>query len=381
MATDILKLSILGATGSVGLQALDVVRTCLPNAKICALTGYSSLETLAELANEFKPDIVSVADATDALKLGGLLNVKCEIVTGSKGLETCAAKTDANIVLNALVGRVGLAPTLSAINAGKNIAIANKETLVTAGQLVTKFAKQKKVKITPIDSEHSAIWQCLQGNNAPLEKIILTASGGPFRTWDTEKITEAKARHALRHPKWDMGAKITIDSATLMNKGLELIEAMWLFNQPQENIEILVHPQSIIHSMIQFKDGAILAQLGMPDMRLPILYALTAPKRVENTFPRLDFLTNNTLTFEAVDTKRFPCLELALTAAKQGGTLPTVMNYVNEWAVAQYLQDKIKFYDISKLIAQAFDAYTVKPITSIDDIWEAEDWARTFVRK
>jgi len=337
------------------------------------------METLAPLVDEFKPEMVCVPNDNAAKLLK--IKHKCEILIGEKGLITCAAENNASIVVNALVGRAGLSPTLAAIKAGKNIALANKETLVTAGELVMSLAKEKNVKILPIDSEHSAIWQCLNGADLnDIEKIILTASGGPFRTWDSKKIAAATAKDALRHPNWSMGAKITIDSATLMNKGLELIEAMWLFNQPLKNIEILIHPQSIIHSMVQYTDGSVISQMGLPDMRLPILYAISETKRIKNNFPRLDFLTAGSLTFEAPDEKKFQCLSLAKEAAKTGGTLPAVMNYINEWAVHEFLKNKISFYDISKLIAQAFDTYTVKPITSADDISEAETWAETFIK-
>jgi len=374
------KIAILGATGSIGTQTLDVVRNCLPDAKICALTGHSNMEQLAVLVNEFKPEFVCVPDADAAVQLKAQLATPCEILIGADGLNICAAESGADVVVNALVGRVGLSPTLAAIDAGKDIALANKETLVTAGALVMNAAREKDVRITPIDSEHSAIWQCLQGaSEKDIEKIILTASGGPFRSWNQEKIATAKASDALCHPNWSMGAKITIDSATLMNKGLELIEAMWLFNQPLENIQILVHPQSIIHSMVQFTDGSVISQMGLPDMRLPISYALSAPHRVPNHFPRLDFLTCGGFTFEAVDIEKFPCLALACEAAKIGGTLPTVMNFINEWAVGEYLQDKIGFYDISRLIYEAFATYTVKPVTCAQDIWDAEAWADEFI--
>ena len=377
-----MKISILGATGSIGTQTLDVVRTTLPNAEIVALTGHRNINMLAELANEFMPKMVCVPDSESAMQIKSLLTVPCEILSGADGLISCAAQSGADIVVNALVGQAGLAPTLAAINAGKDVALANKETLVTAGQLIMGLARDKGVHITPIDSEHSAIWQCLQGNDEnEIEKIILTASGGPFRNWPQEKIALTTAKDALCHPNWSMGAKITVDSATLMNKGLELIEAMWLFEQPVEGIEILIHPQSIIHSMVQFADGSVMAQLGLPDMRLPILYALSAPKRVKTNFPRLDFLTCGSLTFEKPDTQRFPCLALAIQAANTGGTLPAVMNTINEWAVGQFLQDKISFYGISEIIAQAFAAYTVKPLVSINDVIEAESWANEFIKK
>jgi len=384
-----MNIALLGVTGSIGTQTLDVVRTCLPDASIKVLTGYGKLELLAEFVREFLPEVVWVPDATRASKLADMLaphGTKSEILTGEDNLNACAALDGVDIVVNALVGKAGLAPTLTAIDAGKNIALANKESLVTAGGLIMSRAREKGVRVVPIDSEHSAILQCMTptsfkdgfAGNPSVEKIILTASGGPFRTWAKEKIEKATAQDALRHPNWDMGAKITIDSATLMNKGLELIEAMWLFDEPLSNIEIVVHPQSIIHSMVQFVDGSVIAQLGLPDMRLPILYALAGPKRVANNFPRLDFLTAGALTFEAPDTARFPCLALAQHAAKVGGTLPAVMNTVNEWAVGQFLQDKIGFYDISALIAEAFGSYTVQDVAAIADIRNAEAWAIEF---
>jgi len=377
-----MKIAILGATGSVGTQTLDVIRSTLPNAEVEVLTGFSNIRVLASLVNEFSPKLVCVSDSKAANELKLRISTSCEILTGENGLATCAAQNDADIVVNALVGRVGLAPTLTAINAGKDIALANKETLVTAGELIMTAARKKSVRITPIDSEHSAIWQCLQGNeDNEIEKIIITASGGPFRTWSKEKIKTATAKDALKHPNWSMGPKITIDSATLMNKGLEVIEAMWLFNQPLKKIEVLVHPQSIIHSAVQFTDGSIISQMGTADMRLPILYALSAPKRVKTDFPRLDFLKHNSLTFEAPDMEKFPCLKHAFHAAKTGGTLPTVMNMVNEWAVEAFLQDRISFCNIPELIDQAFGAYSVKPLTSIDDVITAEEWALDFVRR
>ncbi|MDR0273511.1 MAG: 1-deoxy-D-xylulose-5-phosphate reductoisomerase [Clostridiales bacterium] len=375
-----MKISILGATGSIGMQTLDVVRTCLPHAKIAALSGFSNIEKLSPLVEEFKPNMVWVPDDASASVIAGLTRNHPEILTGEDGLISIAAESDAEILVNALVGRAGLAPTLAAINAGKNIALANKETLVTAGELVMRLAREKKIKITPIDSEHSAIWQCLNGGTiSEVEKIILTASGGPFLGWTRDKISAAKASDALKHPNWSMGAKITIDSATLMNKGLELIEAMWLFNQPMQSIEILVHPQSIIHSMVQFIDGSVMAQAGLPDMRLPILYALSAPSRIKTDFPRVNFLEKNNITFETPVIENFPCLSLAQHAAKIGGTLPAVMNYLNEWAVGQFLQDKIGFYQISDIISDAFGIYNVKPVISLNDITEAEDWAVNFI--
>ena len=382
-----MKIAVLGATGSIGTQTLDAVRSCLPNAEVVALSGYSNMETLARLVSEFRPWVVWVPNVEAAKHLRQLSRFAaavggCEILVGRSDLNACASQTGADVVVNALVGRAGLAPTLAAIQAGKNIALANKETLVTAGELVMSYARKHNVSITPIDSEHSAIWQCI--TSAPIssvEKIILTASGGPFRTWSRKRIAAATSEEALRHPNWDMGAKITVDSATLMNKGLELIEAMHLFAQPLSKIEILVHPQSVIHSMVQFHDGGVMAQLGLPDMRLPILYALCGPKRVKTDFPRMDFLKHRELTFEEPNIENFPCLALAKCAAETGGTLPAVMNYINEWAVQQFLQNRIGFYEISEIIDKAFSIYNVEKVTSLASITEAEAWAAKFVKR
>jgi 1-deoxy-D-xylulose-5-phosphate reductoisomerase len=353
----------------------------LPEANVTALTGHSNIERLAALANEFKPALVCVPDGDAAQRLKERIRFTCDIVTGKDGLLACAAQSGADIVVNALVGRAGLQPTLAAIDAGKNIALANKETLVTAGELVMKKAREKNVRIIPIDSEHSAIWQCLAGNEGnTVAKLILTASGGPFRKFSRERIKTAAVFDALRHPNWKMGRKITIDSATLMNKGLEVIEAMWLYDIPLDKIEVLVHPQSIVHSLVEYTDGAVMAQLGVPDMRVPISYALTAPKRAANYYPRLNLLTQNTLTFEQPDTGRFPCLKLAYIAAEKGGTLPAVMNYINEAAVSYYLQNKLSFYGISDIIADAFASYTVRQVETAADIEAAEAWAEDFFR-
>ena len=429
-----MNIAILGATGSIGTQTLDVVRSCLPDARVRVLTGHKNMQLLAKLVDEFRPELVWVPTESKAEQLMDILRAKgfegydYKIYIEKDGLITCAAYKNTDIVVNALVGKAGLAPTLAAIKAGKDVALANKESLVTAGGLIMGLARVHGVRIVPIDSEHSAIMQCLQGNTQPerlnnqlsgnaecIEKLILTASGGPFRTWPMERIKVATAADALRHPNWAMGAKITVDSATLMNKGLELIEAMWLFDQPMSNIDILVHPQSIIHSMVQFIDGSVIAQMGTPDMRMPILFALVglvghpvscspmqpglaghlvscSPmqpglvghpyySRVKTDFPRLDFLSVGGLTFEPPDVERFPCLALAKYAAEVGGTLPTVMNAINEWAVEKFLQDKMGFYGISTLIAEAFGSYNVKDVGCPGDIEEAEDWAFEFLKK
>ena len=370
------KLAVLGATGSIGKQTLDVMRTCLPDSKVEVLTAGKNVKALLPLIDEFKPSMVCIEHEQLSDELAG---VRSEIFTGKDGLDFVAANSRADVVVNALVGKAGLSPTLAAINAGKDIALANKETLVTAGNLVMSLANQKGVRITPIDSEHSAILQCLQGENPKnIEKIILTASGGPFRTWSKEKIRQATPKDALKHPNWDMGNKITIDSATLMNKGLEFIEAMWLFNVEPKDIEIVIHPQSIIHSMVQFVDGSINAVMGLPDMRLPILYALVGPGRLKTPYPRTDFTKLSDLSFEKPNLDIFPCLNLAINAAKTGGIHPAVLNYVNEWAVGQFLQGKIGFYDISDSVSRALAKTPNRQITSIEDVLWAENFAADF---
>ena len=337
-----MNIALLGSTGSIGVQTLDVIRQCLPNTKVSVLTGYSNIDLLKLQIKEFKPDIVWVPTPEHAKKISG-----CNVLTGDTGLIKAASENNASIVVNALVGSTGLEPTIAAIKARKHIALANKETLVINGEYICSLAKKMNINIYPIDSEHSAVWQCLQGEDlGKIEKIILTCSGGPFRTWTKQEIQHARAKDALKHPNWNMGAKITIDSATLMNKGLELIEAMHLFNIPPEKIQILIHPESIIHSMVQFIDGSIKAQLGTPDMRMPILYALGG--RIKNDFPRLDF--TKSLNFYEPDMEKFPCLSLAIQAAKLGGDMPAKMNMANEKAVYDFLDDKIGFYDISDSI-------------------------------
>lgn len=389
-------ISILGATGSIGRQTVNVVQD-LPHVRVKALAAGSDYKGLAEIAKILKPDLVALYDENAASHLKDIMP-DVPIAAGLEGILECVQLPEVHIVVNAMVGSIGLRPTLAAITAKKNIALANKETLVAAGSLVMESAWKNSVKILPIDSEHSAIWQCLQGsyyenkeresgngsksnNKESIKRLILTASGGPFREWELEAIAKAKASAALRHPIWSMGQKITIDSATMMNKGLEYIEAHHLFNIPYDKINVLIHPQSVIHSMVEFEDGAIIAQMGQPDMGLPIHYALTAPERVPRPHIPLDFLTLTGLTFEEPDLNKFPCLALAQYAAKTGGTLPTVMNTVNEEMVAAYLQGTIGFYDISRLIEEAFATYTVKPVNSLTDVEEAEMWAREFSRR
>ena len=377
------KCVILGSTGSIGAQALAVARetSCV---EIMALTANRNSALLEEQILAFSPHLAVLGHEQDALALRASLRAKgfgntTEILWGREGLLAAATYPQADIVLNALVGNIGLEPTVAAIKAGKDIALANKETLVSAGQLVMELVKEHGVSLYPVDSEHSAIFQCLQGNEGnEISRIHLTASGGPFRTWSKSELAKATPEQALKHPNWDMGPKITIDSATMMNKGLEVIEAKWLFDLPSDRINVLVHPQSMIHSMVEFIDGAVMAQLGEPDMRVPIQYALTYPRRLANTFPKLDFWQKPSMTFEKPDFDLFPCLRLAFEALKAGGTIPAVMNATNEVAVAMFLGGQIGFLDIARIIETTMSAYTDKKSFTLEDVFEADSWARAY---
>ncbi len=372
------NISILGSTGSIGTQTLEVVRE-IGGIKVSALTSNSNIDLLEVQAKEFKPELVCVMSEKKAIELKKRLSaLNCEVVYGMEGLIAAAEISSADTVVNSVVGNIGLRPTVAAIKAGKNIALANKETLVTSGELVMKLLEENKVKMYPVDSEHSAIFQSLQGNDMnKIENIWLTASGGPFRgKSDLSKVT---LEDALNHPNWSMGRKITIDSATMMNKGLEVIEAKWLFNVDLDRIKVVVHPQSIVHSMVEYEDGAVIAQLGVPDMKVPIQYALTYPKRVKNNFPKLNFFEHNSLTFEKPDLKVFKCLALAFDAIKTGGTLPAVLNGANEIAVDKFLKGQVGFTDIPMLIEKAMSAYTVKYDYTLEDVLEADSFAREYV--
>lgn len=375
-------ISILGSTGSIGTQTLEVVEN-LKNIKVAAITGNSNIKLLEEQARKFQPELVAVMNEENAKMLKDrLADTKIRVVSGMDGLVEAATHPDADTVVTSVVGNVGLKPTFAAISAGKNIALANKETLVSAGQLVMDLAKKHNIKIYPVDSEHSAIFQSLQGNaDNRIARILLTASGGPFRGKKREELLHVTAADALKHPNWSMGSKITIDSATLMNKGLEVMEAKWLFDVDVDQIEVLVHPQSIVHSAVEYEDGAVMAQLGEPDMRVPIQYALTYPKRVKNPFPRIDFAQRSHLTFEKPDMETFQCLSLAYRALKTGGTLPAVLNGANEIAVARFLKGEIGFLDIPALIEQTMDAYTVKYEYTLEDLLEADAWAKDYAAK
>ena len=376
------KISILGSTGSIGTQTLEVVEN-LKDIKVMAITGNSNIKLLEEQARKYQPALVAVMDETNAEALKeNLADMDIRVVSGMDGLVEAAIYEGVDTVVTSVVGNVGLKPTFEAICAGKNIALANKETLVSAGQLVMDLAKKHNIKIYPVDSEHSAIFQSLQGNEGnKIERILLTASGGPFRGKKREELLNVTAADALKHPNWSMGAKITIDSATLMNKGLEVMEAKWLFDVDVDQIEVLVHPQSIVHSAVEYEDGAIVAQLGEPDMRVPIQYALTYPKRVKSPFPRVDFAQRNNLTFDQPDMETFKCLSLAYRALKTGGTLPAVLNGANEVAVARFLKGDIGFLDIPELIEQTMDAYTVKYEYTLEDLLEADAWAKDYAAK
>jgi len=348
-----------------------------------AITGNSNIGLLEKQARKFQPELVAVMDEKNAEILKEKLSdMDIRVVSGMDGLVEAATYKGVDTVVTSVVGNVGLKPTFEAIRAGKNIALANKETLVSAGQLVMDLAKKYNINIYPVDSEHSAIFQSLQGNEgSKIERILLTASGGPFRGKKREELLNVTAADALKHPNWSMGNKITIDSATMMNKGLEVMEAKWLFGVDVDQIEVLVHPQSIVHSAVEYEDGAILAQLGEPDMRVPIQYALTYPKRVKNPFPRVDFTQRNNLTFDKPDMETFKCLSLAYRALKTGGTLPAVLNGANEVAVARFLKGDIGFLDIPELIEQTMDAYTVKYEYTLEDLLEADAWAKDYAAK
>ena len=371
-------IAILGSTGSIGTQALEVIRAHPKDFTVEVLTGNGNSDLLIKQAIEFKPNCVVIADekkyqtVKDAL---GKHDIK--VFAGNKSIEQVVQMESIDIVLTAIVGYAGLASTISAIKAKKNIALANKETLVVAGDLVTSLAKENAVNIYPVDSEHSAIFQCMAGEwQNPIEKIYLTASGGPFRGKDKNFLASVKKEQALKHPNWEMGAKITIDSATLMNKGLEVIEAKWLFHLKPEQIEVIVHPQSIIHSVVQFKDGSMKAQMGLPDMRLPIQYALSFPNRLTSDFKRFNFLDYPNLSFEKPDTETFRCLSLGFEAMNKGGNAACVLNAANEIAVTAFLTDKISFLKISEVIEKTMEKVSFIQKPSYEDYVKSNAEAR-----
>jgi 1-deoxy-D-xylulose-5-phosphate reductoisomerase len=358
-------LTILGSTGSIGTQALDVVRANPDYFEIDCLIAHSNADLLVKQAVEFQPGTVVIGNEAKYEQVrDAISHLPIKVFAGEDAIVQMMEQESTQIVLTACMGYAGLRPTIAAIKAGKHIALANKETLVVAGELITALAKEKGVNIYPVDSEHSAIFQCLAGEwENKIEKIYLTASGGPFRGKDTDFLRTVTREQALKHPNWEMGAKITIDSASLMNKGLEVIEAKWLFNLRADQIDVIVHPQSIIHSIVQFNDGSMKAQMGLPDMKLPIQYALTYPKRLQTDFPRFDFLNYPSLTFEAPDRKTFRNLDLAFDAMRQGGNMPCILNAANEIAVEAFLNRQIGFLEMSDLVQHCMEtvAFVAKP--------------------
>jgi 1-deoxy-D-xylulose-5-phosphate reductoisomerase len=371
-------IALLGSTGSIGTQALDVIAANPDRFVVEVLTAQSNSSLLIEQALKFKPNCVVIGDESKYTEVkDALWSADIKVYAGKDALAQVVEAESIDIVLTALVGFAGLEPTIRAIKAGKHIALANKETLVVAGELVTALAKQHAVNIYPVDSEHSAIFQCLAGEwHNPIEKIYLTASGGPFRGRSIEELAKVTKAQALKHPNWDMGAKITIDSASLMNKGLEVIEAKWLFHLKPEQIDVIVHPQSIIHSIVQFTDGSMKAQMGLPDMKLPIQYAIAYPERIYSDFPRFDFLKYPSLTFEQPDRKSFRCLDLAFEAMHRGGNAPCVLNGANEVAVKLFLEEKIGFLQIPEVVEHAMNSvpFIEKPV--LQDYFESDAAAR-----
>ncbi len=374
-------LSILGSTGSIGVNTLDVVSRNPDKFQILSLAAGSNVEVLAGQIKQFRPKVVSLFDETKAIELRQLLNgFPVEILTGEAGSVIAATLPEVDLVVSGMVGFAGLVPTYAAAQAGKTIALANKETLVAAGKLMVEAVREGSY-IIPVDSEHSAIFQALNGENRDrVKRIILTASGGPFRTFTLEQMESVTVKEALNHPNWIMGDKITIDSSTMMNKGLEYIEAKWLFGLDTP-VDIIVHAQSIVHSMIEFVDTSIMAQLGIPDMRVPIAYALSYPDRVECDLPSLDFAEMSNLTFEPPDFKRFPCLQLAKDALDVGDTMPAVLNAANEIAVAAFLDQLIPYKDIAEIIRLTMQNHKSQKLNSLDDVLNADRWAREETRK
>ncbi|SDC97972.1 1-deoxy-D-xylulose-5-phosphate reductoisomerase [Williamwhitmania taraxaci] len=373
------RLVLLGSTGSIGTQALDVVRAHSDRFEVVALTANNSVDLLILQAIEFLPKVVVIANELKYQKVKDALTaMPIEVLAGEEALRAVATMPEADMVLTAMVGFSGLLPTIDAIKAGKHIALANKETLVVAGEIVTELARKHGVKLLPVDSEHSAIFQCLMGETDGVEKLILTASGGPFRSWKAEELKKVTRADALKHPNWCMGNKITIDSATLMNKGFEVIEARWLFGIEADRIDVVVHPQSIIHSMVQFVDGSIKAQLGIPDMKLPIQLAFAYPERLSLGSDRFDFFACGGFTFEKPDLLRFPCLRLAYEALDKGGNSSCILNAANEIAVQAFLEEKIHFLDIPRIVEQSLHQIEFVKNPSIDDYCLTDAETRAF---
>ena len=374
---------ILGSTGTIGVNALDVIRTFKRRFRVSGLVAGRNLEVLARQVAEFAPRIVSVRDRDDVDALRKLIGRRrVELVHGEEGSVAAATEPTADFVLAAIVGGAGLVPTFAAVQAGKDVGLANKEALVMSGELFVREARKRGVRLLPVDSEHSAVFQCLEGNRRDdVEKIILTASGGPFLRTPLRELRRATIQQALQHPTWKMGPKITIDSATMMNKGLEVIEAHWLFGVPAERVEVTIHPQSIVHSMVRYRDGAVMAQLGIPDMRIPIAYALSYPERLDVGLAPLNLQQQGELTFLSVESRRYPALDIAYGALAQGGTVPAVLNAANEVAVAAFLDGRIRFRQIHEISQKTIESHqSIKPRT-LKQILKADQWARAFAQE
>lgn len=375
------NIAILGSTGSIGRNSLEVIKNFPGRFRVSALIAHRNVEVLQTQIETFRPKTVVVIDPSHAARLKSMVNGSVKVLCGEEGLSEVVRRDDVDIVISSLVGFAGLKPTIEALKHGKTVALANKETLVAAGEIITRLVRESGAKLVPIDSEHSAILQCLAGEEpSRIAKLILTASGGPFLNKPKEEFESITVAQALRHPNWKMGNKITIDSATLMNKGLEVIEAHWLFGLPASKIEVVIHPQSIIHSMVEFVDGSVKAQLGLPDMKIPIQYALTHPDRSPMNGSRIDFPKLQSMTFFSPDRERFRCLQLAYDALALGGTAPAAMNAANEVAVEAFLGEKITFKRIPELIDRTLSAHQVQALPDLGDIIEADRSARAFTR-
>ena len=372
------SIALLGSTGSIGVNTLDLVRQFPDRFKVHGMVAGRNLKLLSAQIKEFRPACVAIKNEEDVFGLRKLLGThRVEILFGETGAIEVATASEADVVLAAIVGGAGLVPTLEAVRAGKEIALANKEALVMAGEIFVNAAREKGTRLLPVDSEHSAIFQCLQGNRREdIDKIILTASGGPFLRTPLKRLAHVTVEQALKHPNWKMGKKITIDSATMMNKGLEVVEAHWEFDVAPEGIEVVIHPQSVVHSMVRYQDGSVIAQLGIPDMRIPIAYALAYPHRLKGGWKPLDLTQQSELNFLAVEKKRFPALALAYEALKEGGTMPAVLNAANEIAVAAFLEHKIGFREIHRIIDRTMQCHSPKHASAVEEILEVDRWAR-----
>jgi len=371
-------IALLGSTGSIGMSTLDLVRQFPERFKVDGLVAGENLKRLASQIKEFAPRCVAIKNEHDIPRLRKLLgNNRVEVLHGERGATAVSTAHEVDVVVAAIVGGAGLLPTLAGVRVGKEVALANKEALVMAGEIFVNTAKQKGVRLLPVDSEHSAIFQCLQGNRRDeVDKLILTASGGPFLRTPLKLLNRASVAQALKHPNWKMGRKITIDSATMMNKGLEVVEARWEFDMDPGRIDVVIHPQSVVHSMVRYQDGSIIAQLGVPDMRIPIAYALTYPHRLKGGWKPLDLTQHGELNFLPVDSKRFPALRLAYAALREGGTMSAVLNAANEIAVAAFLERKIGFRDIHRIIDKTMQAHVSKRPKEVDEVLEVDRWAR-----